>query len=80
MCFAIISFSQVSVNHLEPTHAQSPFLFPLVFGVNMIPFLDGRKEGEAVHSIICLRFQVDRLSGRYRETEQRMRTISRRKV
>ena len=26
--------------HLEQLHAQSPFLFPIVFSINLIPFLD----------------------------------------
>ena len=28
------------VCHLEQLHAQSPFLFPIVFGINLIPFFD----------------------------------------
>ena len=28
------------VYHLEQLHAQSPFLFPIVFGINLIPFFD----------------------------------------
>ena len=28
-----------SVYHLEQPHTQSPFLFPIVFGINLIPFL-----------------------------------------
>ena len=28
------------VCHLEQLHAQSPFLFPIGFGINLIPFLD----------------------------------------
>ena len=28
------------VCHLEKLHAQSPFLFPIVFGINLIPFFD----------------------------------------
>ena len=30
------------VCHPEQLHAQSPFLFPIVFGINLIPFLDIR--------------------------------------
>ena len=26
--------------HLKPLHAQSPFLFPIVFSINLIPFFD----------------------------------------
>ena len=39
LCFAICRFSQV-VCHLEQLHAQSPFLFPMVFSINLIPFFD----------------------------------------
>ena len=39
LCFAICRFSQV-VCHLEQLHAQSPFLFPIVFSINLIPFFD----------------------------------------
>ena len=28
------------VSHLEQLHAQSPFLFPIVFSINLIPFFD----------------------------------------
>ena len=28
------------VCHLEQIHAQSPFLFPIVFSINLIPFFD----------------------------------------
>ena len=30
------------VCHLEQLHAQSPFLFPIVFSINLIPFFDIR--------------------------------------
>ena len=39
LCFAICRFSQV-VCHLEQLHAQPPFLFPIVFSINLIPFFD----------------------------------------
>ena len=29
------------------------FLFPIVFGINLIPFFDGNYDGAATHSIIC---------------------------
>ena len=39
LCFAICKFSQVNcVCHLELLHAQSPFLVPIVFGINLMPF------------------------------------------
>ena len=31
-----------SACHLEQLHAQSPFLFPIIFGINLIPFFDIR--------------------------------------
>ena len=34
-------------------HAQSLFLFPIVFGINLIHFLDERKDGAAGNSIVC---------------------------
>ena len=39
LCFAICRFSHAGcVCHLEQLHAQSPFLFPIVFSINLIPF------------------------------------------
>ena len=41
LCFAICRFSQVVfVTSIEQLHAQSPFLFPIVFSINLIPFFD----------------------------------------
>ena len=41
LCFAICRFSHAGcVCHLEQLHAQSPFLFPIVFSINLIPFFD----------------------------------------
>ena len=41
LCFAICRFSQVVfVRDLEQRHTQYPFLFPIVFGINLIPFFD----------------------------------------
>ena len=42
LCFAICRFSQVvfvTSNNFS-LHAQSPFLFPIVFSINLIPFFD----------------------------------------
>ena len=41
-----------TVYHLEQPNAQSLFLFPIVFGNNLITFFDGTKDNEAVHSIV----------------------------
>ena len=38
LCFAICWFSKGSVCQLGQLHAQSPFLFPIVVGINLIPF------------------------------------------
>ena len=34
-------------------HAQSLFLFPIVFGNNLIHFFDEKKVGAAGNSIVC---------------------------
>ena len=34
LCVAICRFSQVVFCHLEQLHAQSPFLFPIVFSID----------------------------------------------
>ena len=34
-------------------HAQSLFLFPIVFGINLIHFFDEKKDGAAGNSIVC---------------------------
>ena len=34
-------------------HAQSVFLFPIVFGINLIYFFDEKKNGAAGNSIVC---------------------------
>ena len=40
LCFAILLIFSGCVCHLEQLHAQSPFLFPIVFSINLIPFFD----------------------------------------
>ena len=40
LCFAILQIFSGCVCHLEQLHAQSPFLFPIVFSINLIPFFD----------------------------------------
>ena len=40
LCFAILQIFSGCVCHLEQLHAQSPFLFPIVFIINLIPFFD----------------------------------------
>ena len=34
------------------SHAQSPFLFPIVFGINLIHFFDEKKDSAAGNSIV----------------------------
>ena len=50
------------------------FLFPIVLGINLIPFLDGKKYGSGVHSIICLWF-FEHLLHHLREAERTVRTL-----
>ena len=40
LCFSICSFSQVVFIPQAQPHAQSLFLFPIVFGINLIHFFD----------------------------------------
>ena len=49
------------VYHPEPPHAPSLFLFPIVFGNNLIHFFDGKnKIGSGQDLIICLGFSITR--------------------
>ena len=54
LCFSICRFSQVVFFPQAQPHAQSLFLFPIVFG-NFIHFFDisTRKNGAAGNSIVC---------------------------
>ena len=40
LCFCNLQIFSGCVCHLEQLHAQSPFLFPIVFSINLIPFFD----------------------------------------
>ena len=53
LCFLICRFSQVVFILRAQTHAQSLFLFPIVFGINLIHFFDEKKDGAAGNSIVC---------------------------
>ena len=64
LCFAICRFSQVKVYHPEPPHAQPLFLFPIVFGINLINFFDGEKNTTGQNFIICLGFSITRREAR----------------
>ena len=70
----IFSAIKVCVHYLEQPHAQSLFLFPIVFGVNLIHFLDGLTTVQPnirSRSCLCLRFRVPLLN----EVEQRGRAF-----
>ena len=42
----------MSIPRAQP-HAQSLFLFPIVFGINLIHFLEEKKDGADGNSIVC---------------------------
>ena len=48
LCFSICRFSQVVFIPRVQPHAQSLFLFPIVFGINLIHFFDEKKESWTV--------------------------------
>ena len=56
LCFSIWRFSQVVFIPRAQPHAQSLFLFPIVFGINLIHFVDDKKDGSAENSIACIAF------------------------
>ena len=41
-----------SIPRVQP-HSQYSFLFPIVFGINLIHFFDEKKDGAARNSIVC---------------------------
>ena len=53
LCFSICRFSQVVFILWEQPHALSLFLFPIVFGINLIHFFDEKKDDAAGNSIVC---------------------------
>ena len=53
LCFSICRFSQVVFTLRAQPHAQSLFLFPIVFGINLIHFFKKKKDGAAGNSIVC---------------------------
>ena len=52
LCFSICRFSEVVFIIRVQPHAQSLFLFPIVFGINLILFFDEKKVGAAGNSIV----------------------------
>ena len=53
LCFSICRFSEVVFIIGAQPHAQFLFLFPIVFGINLIHFFDEKKDGAAGNSIVC---------------------------
>ena len=52
-CIDLQIFSGGVYPRAQP-HAQSLFLFPLVFGINLIHFFDEKKDGAAGNLTVCL--------------------------
>ena len=50
---SICRFSEVVFILRAQPHAQSLFLFPIVFGINLIHFFDEKKDGAAGNTIDC---------------------------
>ena len=48
----------------EPPHVQSLFLFPIVFGINLIHFFNGKNIRTGQNLIICLGFSITRHAAR----------------
>ena len=63
------------VYHPEPPHAQSLFLFPIVFGINLIHFFNGKKNRTGLDLIMHLSWVFDpsRGSCHLKEGEQSLR-------
>ena len=64
LCFAICRFSQV--RFITPSHLTHNlfFYFPIVFGINLIHFFDGKKNRTGQDLIICLGFSITRRAAR----------------
>ena len=58
------------VCHLENLHAQSPFLFPIVFGINSIPFFDicSVLAVPTCHVMVSMALTIQRRSSQGRKT------------
>ena len=75
LCFSICRFSQVVFIHRAQPHAQSLFLFPIVFGINLINFFDEEKDGVSRKFDRLFRCS-DPLSRHLTEPKPRMRIVS----
>ena len=58
LCRLISRCSQVVFFPQAQPHAQSLFLFPIVFGINLIHFFDEKKDGAAGNSIVCFSVSI----------------------
>ena len=78
LCFSICRFSQVMFIPRAQPHAQSLFLFPIVFGINLIHFFDAETDGEGRCSrkFDRLFWCFDPLSHNLTEAKRRTRTVS----
>ena len=80
LCFSICRFPQVVFIPQAQTHAQSLFLFPIVFGINLTHFFDffdekeERGYGAAGNSIVCFAASIPCQSRHL--PVRRMRTVS----
>ena len=52
LCFSICRCSQVVFIPRAQPHAQSLFLFPIVFGINLIHFFNEKKDGATGNLIV----------------------------
>ena len=75
LCFSTCRFSQVVFIPRTQPHAQSLFLFPIVFGINFIHFFDEKKNGAAGNSIVFFRC-FDPLSRHWTEAKRRIGPVS----
>ena len=63
----------LSVYYLVQPHAQSFFLFPIVFVLIWFPFFGGKNDGAEVHPMVCFRFCDHRSRHLQREAERKGR-------
>ena len=74
--FSICRFSQVVFIPRAQPHAQSLFLFPIIFGINLIHFFDEKKDGAAGSSIVCLGASIPCHAINLTEAKRRRGTVS----
>ena len=75
LCFSICRISLVVFIPRAQNHAQSLFLFPIVFGIHLIHCFDVKKDGAAGNSIALFRC-FDPWSRHLTEAKRRTRTVS----